>query len=42
MFLALLLSSSKNSKKKLDSYCSVASFGFLSLKNDVDVPSKSN
>jgi hypothetical protein len=35
-------SSSKKSKKNLDSYCFVTSFGFLSLKNDVNVPSKSN
>jgi hypothetical protein len=33
----LVLSSSKNRKKKLDSYCFVTS-----LKNDVNVPSKSN
>jgi hypothetical protein len=33
-------SASKNSKKNLDSYCLVTSFGLLSLKNDV--PSKSN
>jgi hypothetical protein len=36
----ILLSSSKNSKKNLDSYCSVISFGHL--KNDVNVPSESN
>jgi hypothetical protein len=35
------LSSSKNSKKNLDSYCFVTSLDFLSLKNDVNVPSKS-
>ncbi len=35
-------SSSKNSKKNLDSYCFVTSFDFLSLKNDVNVPSKCN
>jgi hypothetical protein len=34
-------SSSKNSKKNLDSYCFVTSFDFLSLINDVNVPSKS-
>jgi hypothetical protein len=38
----ILLSSSKNSKKNLDSYCFVTSFDFLSLKNDVNVPSKNN
>jgi hypothetical protein len=36
----ILLSSSKNSKKNLDSYCSVTFFYFLSLKKDVYVPSK--
>jgi hypothetical protein len=43
--LWILLSWSKNCKKNLDSYCFVTcSFAhdFLSLKNDVDVPSKSN
>jgi hypothetical protein len=43
--IRILLSSSKNSKKNLDSYCSVTVlwllFVFLSLKNDVNVPSKS-
>jgi hypothetical protein len=34
--------SSKNSKKKLDSYYFVTFFDFLSLKNDVNVPPKSN
>jgi hypothetical protein len=35
--------SSKNSKKNIDSYCFVTSlYDFLSLKNDVNVPSKSN
>jgi hypothetical protein len=29
------------SKKNLDSYCSVTFYDFLSLKNDVNVPSKS-
>jgi hypothetical protein len=38
----ILPSSSKNSKKNLDSYCFVTSLDFLSLKNDVNVPSKSN
>jgi hypothetical protein len=32
----------KNSKKNLDSYCFVTLLDFLSLKNDVNVPSKSN
>ena len=32
----------QNSKKNLDSYYSRALFDFLSLKNDVNVPSKSN
>jgi hypothetical protein len=32
----------QNSKKNLDSYCFVTSLDFLSLKNDVNVPSKSN
>jgi len=36
------LSSSKNSKKNLDSYCFVTFFCLLTLKNDVNVPSKSN
>jgi hypothetical protein len=35
-------SSCKNSKKNLDSYYFMALFDFLSLKNDVNVPSKSN
>jgi hypothetical protein len=30
----------QNIKKNLDSYCFVTSFGFLSLKNDVNVLSK--
>ncbi len=44
MFLAsrILLSSCKNSKKNLDSFYFVTLFDFLSLKNDVNVPSKSN
>jgi hypothetical protein len=37
-----LLPSSKSSKKNLDSYCFVAFYNFLSLINDVNVPSKSN
>jgi hypothetical protein len=32
----------KNSKKNLDSYYFMTLFDFLSLKNDVNVPSKSN
>jgi hypothetical protein len=32
----------KKSKKNLDSYYFVTLFDFLSLKNDVNVPSKSN
>jgi hypothetical protein len=31
-----------NSKKNLDSYCFVPFYDFLSLKNDVNVVSKSN
>jgi hypothetical protein len=31
-----------NSKKNLDSYCFVTFFYFLSLKKDVNVPSKRN
>jgi hypothetical protein len=31
-----------SSKKNLDSYCFVTSLDFLSLKNDVNAPSKSN
>jgi hypothetical protein len=37
----ILLSSSKNSKKNLDSYSFLTSLEFLSLTNDVNVPSKS-
>ncbi len=40
--IRILLSSCKNSKKNLDSYYFVTLFGFLSLKNDENVPSKSN
>ncbi len=36
------LSSSKNCKKNLASYCFVTFFDFLSLKNDVNVPLKNN
>ena len=32
----------QNSKKNLDSYYAVTLFDFLSLKNEVNVPSKSN
>jgi hypothetical protein len=32
----------QNNKKNIDSYCFVTSYYFLSLKNDVNVPSKSN
>jgi hypothetical protein len=34
--------SSKNSKKNLDSYCFVTSFGIFIFGNDVNVPSKRN
>ncbi len=34
--------SCKNSKKNLDSFYFVTLFDFLSLKNDINVPSKSN
>jgi hypothetical protein len=40
--IGILLSSCKNSKKSIDSYCFVTSFDFLSLKIDVNMPSKSN
>jgi hypothetical protein len=40
--IRILLSTCKNSKKNLDSYYFVIFFDFLSLKNDVNVPSKSN
>ncbi len=40
--IRILLSSCKNSKKNLDSYNFVTIFDFLSLKNDVNVASKSN
>jgi hypothetical protein len=32
----------QNNKKNLDAYYSVTLFDFLSLKNDVNVPTKSN
>jgi hypothetical protein len=38
----IILSSCKNSKKNRDSYYFVTLFDFLSLKNDVNVASKSN
>jgi hypothetical protein len=38
----ILLSSSKNRKKNLDSYSFVISFRFFFLKNVSNVPSKSN
>jgi hypothetical protein len=38
---SLMISSCKNSKKNLDSYYYVTLFDVLSLKNDVNVPSKS-
>ncbi len=38
----ILQSSCKNSKKNLDSYCFMTLFDFLSLKNFVNVPLKSN
>jgi hypothetical protein len=41
-WIRILLSSCKNSKKNLDSYYFVTLFDFLSLKNDVNVASKSN
>jgi hypothetical protein len=37
-----LLSLCKNNKKNLESYCFVSLFDFSSLKNNVNVPSKSN
>ncbi len=40
--IRILPSSCKNSKKNLDSFYFVTHFDFLSLKNDVNVPSKSN
>ena len=40
--IRILPSSSKESKKDLDFYCFVTSFGLLSLKIDVKEPSRSN
>ncbi len=40
--IRILLSLCKNSKKNLDSYYFVTLFDFLSLKDDVNVASKSN
>ncbi len=40
--IRILPSSCKNSKKNLDSFYFVTLFDFLSLKNDVNVPSKSS
>ena len=42
VWIRILLLSCKNSKKNLDSYYFVTLFDFLSLKNDVNVASKSN
>jgi hypothetical protein len=42
IWLRIPLSSCKNNKKNLDSYYFVTDFDFLSLKNYVNVPSKSN
>jgi hypothetical protein len=42
ILIRILLSSWKNSKKNLKSYYFVTLFDFLSLKNDVNVASKSN
>jgi hypothetical protein len=42
VWIRILLSSCKNSKKNLVSYYFVTLFDFLSLKKDVYVPSKSN
>jgi hypothetical protein len=40
--IRILLSSCKNSKKNLDSYYFGTLFDFLSVKNEVNVASKSN
>jgi hypothetical protein len=40
--IRILLSSCKNSKKNLDSYYFVTLFELLSLKNDVNVASKTH
>jgi hypothetical protein len=42
IWIRILLSSSKNSKKNIDSYCYVTSLWLFTLKNDVNVLSKSN
>jgi hypothetical protein len=42
VWIRILLSSCKNSKKNLDSYYFVTHFDFLSLENYVNVPSKCN
>ncbi len=42
VWIRILLSSCNNNKKNLESYYSVTLFDFLSLKNNVSVPSKSN
>ncbi len=42
LWIRILLSSCKYGKKNLDSYYFVTLFDFLSLKNDVNVASKSN
>jgi hypothetical protein len=42
ILIRILPSLSKNSKKNLYFYCSVTLYDFLSLKNDINVPSKSN
>ncbi len=42
IWLRILLSSRKNSKINLDSYCFVTSLWLFSLENNVNVPSKSN
>jgi hypothetical protein len=39
--IRILLSSSNNSKKNLDSYCFVTLFDFSSFKKDVNVPAES-
>ncbi len=41
VWIRILLSSFKNSKQNLDSYCFVTLFDFLTVKNDVNLPSKS-
>jgi hypothetical protein len=42
LWIRILLSSCKNNKKNLESYYFVTLFDILSLKNNVNVPSKSN